>query len=297
MAEAALDFHWGKKMIKPFLRGLAAISMMTLSAVVSAGAQTAPSLNGQTLPDYTAPSAGLVGEIKAKGTIVNGIEAQNPPFEYIDNGKIVGFDIDITNKFAEHLGVKAEFIDTAWSGVIPSLYTKKFDMIWSAMTITEPRKQAVSFSKPYASDQVEFIVRAGETRIKEFKDLDGLVLGTQLNSAAEFQAKEMIKTAGIKVELKSFDSFQGAYLDLRNGNIDAVTSTQLNDRALFEANKGIFDVAFKLPIYNYVGVAIRQQDTDLLKEVNAFLDKMIASGELAELQKKWFGYVMDLPAQ
>ena len=297
MAEASPDFHWGKKMIKPFLRGLAAISMMTLSAVVSAGAQTAPSLNGQTLPDYTAPSAGLVGEIKAKGTIVNGIEAQNPPFEYIDNGKIVGFDIDITNKFAEHLGVKAEFIDTAWSGVIPSLYTKKFDMIWSAMTITEPRKQAVSFSKPYASDQVEFIVRAGETRIKEFKDLDGLVLGTQLNSAAEFQAKEMIKTAGIKVELKSFDSFQGAYLDLRNGNIDAVTSTQLNDRALFEANKGIFDVAFKLPIYNYVGVAIRQQDTDLLKEVNAFLDKMIASGELAELQKKWFGYVMDLPAQ
>lgn len=284
-------------MIKPFLCGLAAISMMTLSAVVSAGAQTAPSLNGQTLPDYTAPSAGLVGEIKAKGTIVNGIEAQNPPFEYIDNGKIVGFDIDITNKFAEHLGVKAEFIDTAWSGVIPSLYTKKFDMIWSAMTITEPRKQAVSFSKPYASDQVEFIVRAGEKRIKEFKDLDGLVLGTQLNSAAEFQAKEMIKTAGIKVELKSFDSFQGAYLDLRNGNIDAVTSTQLNDRALFEANKGIFDVAFKLPIYNYVGVAIRQQDTDLLKEVNAFLDKMIASGELAELQKKWFGYVMDLPAQ
>ena len=82
---------------------------------------------------------------------MNGIEAQNPPFEYIDNGAVVGFDIDITHKFAERLGVKAEFLDTAWSGVIPSLYTKKFDMIWSAMTITEPRKEAVSFSKPYAN--------------------------------------------------------------------------------------------------------------------------------------------------
>ncbi len=276
------------------------LAVMSVAAAVSAGsalAQTAPTLNGETLPGYEAPGEGLLAEIKARGSIVNGIEAQNPPFEYIDNGKIVGFDIDITNKFAESLGVKAEFIDTAWSGVIPSLYTKKFDMIWSAMTITEPRKQAVSFSKPYASDQVEFIVRAGDTSIKDIKDLDGNVLGTQLNSAAEFQAKELIKEQNLKIELKSFDSFQGAYLDLKNGNVDAVTSTQLNNRVLFEANKGVYEVALKLPIYNYVGVAVRQQDKDLLDAVNAFLDSMIASGELAALQKKWFGYVMDLPKE
>ena len=112
------------------LARLAALSLGLLAAS-PAFAQTGPSLNGEALPGYEAPSEGLVAEIKARGTIVNGIEAQNPPFEYIDAGKIVGFDIDITNKFAESLGVKAEFIDTAWSGVIPSLYTKKFDMIWS----------------------------------------------------------------------------------------------------------------------------------------------------------------------
>jgi polar amino acid transport system substrate-binding protein len=279
-------------MMKSVLKKLAFISVAALGVAGPAAAQT---LNGEALPGYQAPSAGLLADIKARGTIVDGIEAQNPPFEYIDNGKIVGFDIDITNKFAESLGVKAEFVDTAWSGVIPSLYTKKFDMIWSAMTITEPRKQAVSFSKPYASDQVEFIVRAGEKGIKDIKDLDGKVLGTQLNSAAEFQAKELMKEYNLKFELKSFDSFQGAYLDLKNGNVDAVTSTQLNDRVLFEATKGVYEVALKLPIYNYVGVAVRQQDKDLVVTVDAFLDKMIASGELAALQKKWFGYVMDLP--
>ena len=279
---------------------LTKLAVMSVAAVLSTGsaiAQAAPTLNGEALPGYEAPNEGLLAEIKARGSIVNGIEAQNPPFEYIDNGKIVGFDIDITNKFAESLGAKAEFIDTAWSGVIPSLYTKKFDMIWSAMTITEPRKQAVSFSKPYASDQVEFIVRAGDTSIKELKDLDGKVLGTQLNSAAEFQAKELIKEHNLNIELKSFDSFQGAYLDLKNGNVDAVTSTQLNNRILFEANEGVYEVALKLPIYNYVGVAVRQQDKDLLDAVNAFLDKMIASGELEALQKQWFGYAMDLPKE
>ncbi len=284
-------------MIRSFLAGLGITCMFAVSAIATASAQESPSLNGQALPGYEAPSGGLIGEIKARGKIVNGIEAQNPPFEYIDSGNIVGFDIDITNKFAESLGVKGEFIDTAWSGVIPSLYTKKFDMIWSAMTITEPRRKAVSFSKPYASDQVEFIVRAGDKRIKDLKDLDGKVLGTQLNSAAEFQAKQLMADNKLNIQLKSFDSFQGAYLDLKNGNVDAVTSTQLNDRVLFEANKGVYEVALKLPIYNYVGVAVRQQDKDLLDAVNAFLDKVIASGELAELQKKWFGYAMDLPKE
>lgn len=260
-------------------------------------AQSTPSLNGEALPSYAAPTQGLLADIKSRGTIVNGLEAQNPPFEYVDNGKIVGFDIDLTNKFAAYLGVKAELVDTAWSGVIPSLYTKKFDMIWSAMTITDPRKQAVGFSRPYASDQVEFIVRNGNSDIKALKDLNGKVLATQLNSAAEFQAKQLIKDNGLDVQLKSFDSFQGAYLDLRNGNVDAVTSTQLNDLALFAANKDVYQVAFKLPIYNYVGVAVRQQDADLLKEVDAFLDKMIASGDLGKLQKQWFGYQMDLPAK
>ena len=193
-------------MTNSFIAKFAVLSISILALIVPAIAQSGPSLNGEALPGYEAPNAGLLSEIKTRGKIVNGIEAQNPPFEYVESGgKIVGFDIDITNKFAESLGVKAEFIDTAWSGVIPSLYSKKFDMIWSAMTITEPRKQAVSFSMPYASDQVEFIVRVGNTTIKELKDLDGKVLGTQLNSAAEFQAKQLIEKNKLNVKLKSFD--------------------------------------------------------------------------------------------
>lgn len=267
-----------------------------ISIFASAGAaQTAPSLNGQALPGYEAPGEGLVAEIKARGKLVNGVEAQNPPFEYIENGEIVGYDIDLSRLFAQHLGVELEVVDTAWSGVIPSLYTKKFDMIWSAMTITEPRKQAVNFSQPYASDQVEFIVRAGDDRFKSIDDLNGKTLGTQLNSAAEFQAKQLIAEHKLNVELKSFDHFDGAYLDLKNGNLDIVTSTKLNDRVLFEKNPNVYAVGLVLPIYNYVGVATRKPDTDLAKEIDAFIDGLQASGKLAELQKKWFGFAMDLP--
>ena len=268
-------------------------SAILLSAV--AGAQEAPSLGGQTLPSYEAPNEGLLAEIRARGSLVNGVEAAVPPFEYIEDGEIIGYDIDLSRMFAEKLGVELEVIDTAWSGVIPSLYTKKFDMIWSAMTITEPRRKAVTFSQPYASDQVEFIVIAGDDRIKSIADLNGMKLGTQLNSAAEFQAQELIKEHGLDVDLRSFDHFDGAYLDLKNGNVDMVTSTKLNNKVLFDRNPGVYEVALELPIYNYVGVATRQQDGDLSEAVDAFIDELQASGKLADLQMKWFGHVMDLP--
>lgn len=266
-----------------------------LLLAVPAAADDAPSLNGNALPSYEAQPDGLLKEIKARGKLVNGVEAQNPPFEYIENKQIVGYDVDLSRRFAQSLGVELELIDTAWSGVIPSLYTRKFDLIWSAMTITEPRKQAVTFSQPYASDQVEYISRADETSITKPEDLNGKVLGTQLNSAAELQAKEMIAKLGLDVELKAFDGFNAAYLDLANGNLDAVTSTQLNNRALFEKTPGVYKVALTFPVYNYVGVATRKQDADLSAAVSQFLNEMKASGELAELQKKWFGYAMDLP--
>jgi polar amino acid transport system substrate-binding protein len=274
---------------------IAVLAMLPVYAL----AQTTPSLNGEELPSYTAPADGLLAEIASRGTLINGIEAQNPPFEYIDNGETVGFDIVLTELFADHLGVEAVFVDTAWSGVIPSLYTRRFDMIWSAMTITEPRREAVSFSMPYASDRVEFIVTTGNDTYESITDFDGVVLGTQLNSAAEFQAQELMAEYGLDIELRSFDSFQGAYLDLRNGNVDAVTSTQLNNRVLFEANPGVFEVALELPRYtNFVGVAVRQQDQDLLDEINAFLTKIKESGELAALQKEWFGFSMnDIPEE
>jgi polar amino acid transport system substrate-binding protein len=273
----------------------ALIAAFALAGMAGSAQAQSPTLNGEPMPDYAAPAPGVLAEIKASGKLVGGVEAQNPPFEYIENGKIVGFDIELSELFAAHLGVTFEPIDTAWSGVIPSLYVQKFDMIWSAMTITEPRKQAVTFSQPYASDQAEIIVRAGDTSIKTIEDLNGKTLATQLNSAAEHQAKEIIARYKLNTELKAFDHFDAAYLDLKNGNVDAVTSTKLNDRVLFEKMPGSFDVAVELPIFNYVAVATRKQDTDLSAAVDAFITELKTSGKLAELQTKWFGYAMELP--
>ena len=268
----------------------------TVSAPTPSTNDVKPSPEATGLPEYQPPSGGLLEEIKNRGVLKNGVECQNPPGEYFDTAtqKCTGYSIELAQIIADKLGVELEIIDTAWSGVIPSLYTGNFDMILSSMTMTDARRKAVSFSNPVGCDQVTWIVRKGDDRIKSPADLEGMKVATQLNSAAEIQAMELEEEQGIKYgELKSFDHFDGAYLSLKSNQTDIATSTAWNNIPLFKAEPDSFDVAFTLPIYNYVGVAIRQQDTDLLKFVNDVLTELEASGELADLQNKYYGYGMD----
>jgi polar amino acid transport system substrate-binding protein len=247
------------------------------------------------LAEYTPPSGGLLEEIKKRGVLKNGVECQNPPGEFFDTAtnQCTGYSIELAQIMADKLGVKLETIDTAWSGVIPSLYTRNFDMILSSMTITDARKKAVSFSDPVGCDQVVWITRKGDNRITEPKQLDGMTVATQLNSAAETQTQTLEKELGIKyAKVLSFDHFDGSYLAVKTKQADIATSTMWNNIPLFKAEPETFDVAFKLPIFNYVGVAIRQQDQDMLKFVNDTLAELEANGKMADLQYKYYGYGM-----
>src|SRR6266478_5662529 len=77
-----------------------------------------------------AGAAGLsLADVKGSGKLRIGVEAAYVPFTFRKDGKIVGYDVDFAEIFCKSLGVKPDFIDTAWAGVIPSLYAKKFDEV------------------------------------------------------------------------------------------------------------------------------------------------------------------------
>lgn len=258
-------------------------------------AQEAPTLDGQALPAYEPGSGGLIAEIKARGKLINGVEAAVPPFEYIDKGEIVGFDIDLARMFAESLGVELEVIDTAWAGVVASLYSKKFDMIWSALPITDARLKAMNFSQVYATDQPVFLVTADNTEIKGLADFKGKVLGTQLNTSIEEQSKMLSEKENLGLDIKLYDHIDAAYLDLANGNLDIVTTAITGFSELEKKVPGKYKIVYQLPPNLLMAVGMRKQDPDLLAAVDEFLTKIRASGELVALQKKWFGFEMELP--
>jgi polar amino acid transport system substrate-binding protein len=245
--------------------------------------------------------ADTLDEVKKRGVLVVGTEAAYVPYEFFKDGKIIGYDPDIVEHFVQKLGVKAQLVDTAWNGIIPALYAKKFDVIISAMTITKERAEKVLFSMPYADASNVILLRVGEERIKTADDLSGKIIGVQIGSAAAgiiktFEAK--LKDSGKPgyADVKQYEHYPEAYQDLINRRVDAVVNSKSTLMVVIQGAPGQFKM---LPgvsdITAYFGMAFRKEDASLQAFANAQLAEMKASGELASLQKKWFGDTMDTP--
>jgi polar amino acid transport system substrate-binding protein len=245
--------------------------------------------------------ADTLDEVKKRGTLVVGTEAAYVPYEFFKDGKIIGYDPDIIDQFIPKLGVKAQLLDTAWNGIIPALYAKKFDVIISAMTITKERAEKVLFSMPYAEATNAILLRADEDKIKTADDLSGKVIGVQIGSAAAgiiktFEAK--LKAAGKPgyADVKQYEHYPEAYQDLLNKRVDAVVNSKSTMLVVMKDAPGKFKlIGGVTDIPAYFGMAFRKEDTALQSFVNEQLGAMKKDGRLAQLQEKWFGATMDTP--
>jgi polar amino acid transport system substrate-binding protein len=245
--------------------------------------------------------ADTLDEVKKRGVLVVGTEAAYVPYEFFKDGKIIGYDPDIIEHLVGKLGVKAQIVDTAWNGIIPALYAKKFDVIVSAMTITKERAEKVLFSMPYADASNVILLRAGEDRIKTADDLSGKIIGVQLGSAAAgivktFEAK--LKAGGKPgyTDVKMYEHYPEAYQDLINRRVDAVVNSRSTMMVVMRDAPGQFKMVGGVSdITAYFGMAFRKEDTALQAFVNTQLAELKSSGELSKLQEKWFGGTMNTP--
>jgi polar amino acid transport system substrate-binding protein len=248
-----------------------------------------------------AARADAMADAKKRGTLMIGTEAAYVPYEFFKDGQIIGYDPDIMAIIGPKLGVKVQFIDTAWSGIIPALYAGKFDCIVSAMTITQPRAEKVLFSMPYADASNAILLRADETPIKTADDLSGKIVGVQLGSAAAgiiktFEAK--LKAAGKPgyAEVKEYEHYPEAYQDLLNKRVDAVVNSRSTMMVVMRDAPGKFKMIGGVSdITAYFGMAFRKEDGALRDFINTQLAQMKQDGTLAKLQETWFGGTMTTP--
>ena len=253
------------------------------------------------LSSTRAARADAMADAKKRGTLMIGTEAAYVPYEFFKDGQIVGYDPDMMAIIGPRLGVKVQFIDTAWSGIIPALYAGKFDCIVSAMTITAPRAEKVLFSMPYADASNVILLRADESNIKTADDLSGKIIGVQLGSAAAgiiktFEAK--LKTAGKPgyASVKEYEHYPEAYQDLLNKRVDAVVNSRSTMMVVMRDAPGKFQMIGGVSdITAYFGMAFRKEDGELRDFVNTQLAAMKTDGTLTKLQETWFGGTMETP--
>lgn len=229
-------------------------------------------------------AATLPDDIKKAGKLSIGLDDSYPPMEYRDDkNNLVGFDIDFGNAIGKKLGVKVNWITTAWDGIIPALEAKKFDMILASMSITDERKKEVNFSDPYITGGPIIIVKKGTNNVKSGDDLKGKVVGVQLGSTGEDAVN---KISGVK-EVKKYDKITEALQDLTAGRINAVVADDQVGRYYIGLAGNQYSVAGKLHDEPF-GIAFRQEDTALTSSVQKAINDLKADGTMSKLSMKWF---------
>jgi len=221
------------------------------------------------------------------GKLVNGIDANFPPFAYIDKtGKPSGFDVEAMDWIAKEIGMEVTHQPIEWDGIITSLLTKKIDIIASGMSITAERAEKVNFTIPYwIIKQVMVTKKDSPLTVDEI--LTGKkTVGVQQGTSEAKWLKEEAAKKGWNLELRYYNSAPLAVEDVLNGRIDAAAM----DDAPAKDAAGKKDVqivgTFGMDDESF-GYAIRKEDKELLEKVNAALTKLMASPEWNALIEKY----------
>ncbi|WP_337588524.1 ABC transporter substrate-binding protein [Vibrio mexicanus] len=243
----------------------------------------------------TIAATAVTGMAQAKEwkTVRFGIEGAYPPFSWTEaDGSLKGFDVDMANALCEEMKVECKIVPQDWDGIIPSLLARKYDAIIAAMSITEERKKRVDFTGKYALIPNNFIAKKGANI--DFDNLDGVKVGVQ---RATTHDKYLTDNYGKSVEVVRYGSFDEAYLDLANGRI----ATVLGDASALE--EGVLNKAGG-EAYEFVGpsltdpkwfgegfgIAVRKQDKDLTKQLDAAILALREKGIYQEIAAKYFNY-------
>lgn len=223
--------------------------------------------------------------IKADGVIRIGTEGTYAPFTYHDaGGTLVGFDVEIGRAVAEKMGVRAEFLEGKWDGLIAGLDANRYDAVINQVGITEARQRKYSFSEPYIASKAVLIVKADNEAVTGFDDLQGLRAAQSLTSNFGRLAEEH------GAELVATDGFDQSIQLVLQGRADATINDSLS---FLDFRKKQPDapvrVAAEVADAEYSGILMRQGQDDLVAAVNAALEEIKTDGTYQAIADTYFG--------
>ena len=285
------------------LRHLALVGVLvTATAAAGCAAPDAPSstpANGNssapapTLSKDDTIAAMLPDAIRSAGTVRVASGVSFPPMEFFapDNKTVIGFDADLGAALGQVLGVKFDFQNTNFDGILGGLNAGRYDLSLTSMIDKKERQQTVDFVD-YLKSGVTFMVAKGNPKgLKDKLDLCGKTAAVEKSSTGDLSVDDITKecTAAGKpaVQKQPFPDQASAVQALQSSRADAVVALDLTLAYNVKQGNGAFEVVGEpfdtLPI----GVAIPKNSTDLRDAVQLALKKVIASGVYDQLLAKW----------
>lgn len=248
----------------------------------------------------TAQADDTFDRIKSEGKITVATEAAFKPFEYVEDGKIIGFGSDLLAEFVQDLGVEVEQLDLPFQGILAGLAAGQYDLVATSVAPNADRAKSYAFSRPFATIENVVVTEIGDERVKSLGDLNGLVVGSQLGSSTEAVARSMndeLKAGGGSgfADLRLYQTFPDTAFALRSGQVDAIVIGSVTAGQFMNASPDAYRVVFSYGDPVYLTWVTRPDDVELLKAVNKTISRLADSGKLYEMQMKWVGIKTDSP--
>jgi polar amino acid transport system substrate-binding protein len=254
------------------------------------------------MPDVPAPNP-------SQGELVVGVAGNGLPFAAVRNGVLVGFDIELAQRFAASRGKTAKFSQMPFGSLIAAAATGKVDMIIASIFVTDERKQRIDFSDPYHSSGVlvyalksniagaasSASATPAKARLASLDDLADKRLGVQLGTVYDLYATKTFP----KATVIQFPTFQEVTLAVSAGKVDAGFADVDTLKEVMIANGDL--VPFGKPIFSSpVAAGFAKTSTASRTAFNAFLKDLRQKGVWADMVDRWMTRrsqtMPDLPA-
>ena len=248
------------------------------------------------------------------GSIKIGTEGAYPPWNAKNEaGKLIGFEVELANFLCIYMKHDCTIVEQDWDGMIPALTSGKFDAIMAGMSITDERKKTINFSQGYADEVASLAVMKGSNLegMDTPKAINLSTGGSDVKNALKTLTAALAgKTIGVQtatihqnflesgdvgsVKVRTYKTQDEVNLDLTAGRIDAALAAAVAFTDY--AEKSGKPVVLVGPTFaggafgNGVGVGIRKEDAQLLKDFNKAIDTARKQGKISELAIKWFGF-------
>ena len=253
----------------------------------SAGAASRHLVARDIEPVYRGGTIDTLATIRKRGVLRVGVALSEPTVMHDADGKLVGFSIDAARRLADDLGVGLEFVETSWSGIIPDLLNREFDLIMSGLWVTVPRALVINFTTPTAVEGIHVIAgREAAARLKTPADLDRA--GTKIVVYAGTLQERLAARRFPKATLVKVSGDADHLAPVLAGEADAALVPTFAPEVIVRAAPDRLALPFAKPLSSAsAAIGVRKGDFDFVNFLESWLAVQRDEGWLDERTTSW----------
>jgi len=215
--------------------------------------------------------------------IIVGTSADNPPFEFLKDGKVVGFDIALMTEIGKQLNMDIEIKDMNFDGILGSLTSKRIDAAIAGLSATNERKKAMDFTQSYHTSTISMVFLK-DSAGKSESDISNKSVGVQAGTMYEAYANGDLHQKVSSYTVKSLPRIPDLIQDLKSGRIVCIISGTAEAMSIETNHPG----TTSLVLQEDPGFAIAlPKGSPLTEKINVAIDALKKNGKIAQLQNEW----------